>query len=134
MTPFPEAQPNTQEENFNQRHSSTRNTVERCIGVLKKRFRCLLWYRTLEYTPEKAAQIINACAVLHNMCTRARLPDPPEPADVIMALEEENNFEMQCQREGLYLIKGNVCVIDSLPDYICNNVNIICDVNFLMLY
>lgn len=68
--------------------------MERCIGVLKKRFRCLLRYRTLEYAPEKAAQIINACTVLHNMCIQARLPDPPEPAEHIMALEHNNENEI----------------------------------------
>ncbi|XP_071581033.1 putative nuclease HARBI1 [Temnothorax nylanderi] len=52
LTPFPNAEPGTREEYYNQRHSSTRSTVERCIGVLKKQFRCLLRYRTLEYTPE----------------------------------------------------------------------------------
>jgi len=55
LTPFAEAQPGTPEDHFNQRHSSSRHAVECCIGVLKKRFRCLLRYRTLEYAPEKAA-------------------------------------------------------------------------------
>jgi len=27
---------------------------------------------------EKAGQIINACAVLHNMCIRANIPLPPD--------------------------------------------------------
>jgi len=88
LTPYPDAQPGTQEAFFNQRHSSTRNTVERCIGVLKKRFRCLLRYRTLEYTPEKAGEIINACAVLHNMCIRANVPDPSELDEAIMNMED----------------------------------------------
>jgi hypothetical protein len=101
LTPFPETQPGTQEEHFNERHSSVRSTVERCIGVIKKRFRCLLRYRTLEYTPEKAGQIINACAVLHNMCIRANLPDPPEPEEGIMALEDDiHNIEVQPIPEG----------------------------------
>lgn len=84
-------QPGTREERFNERHSTRRSTVERCIGVLKKRFRCLLRYRTLEYTPDKAGQIINACAVLHNMCIRANIPDPAEPPEAIMALEDDIN-------------------------------------------
>lgn len=74
--------------------------MERCIGILKKRFRCLLRYRTLEYTPEKAGQIINACAVLHNMCIRANLPPPPESDEAIMVLEDENNIEIQPVPEG----------------------------------
>jgi len=51
---------------------------------MKKRFECLLRYRTLEYTLEKAGQVINACVVLHNMCIRANLPPPPEPEETIM--------------------------------------------------
>ncbi|XP_018370949.1 PREDICTED: putative nuclease HARBI1 [Trachymyrmex cornetzi] len=101
LTPFSETQPGTQEEYFNECHSNVRSRVERCIGVLKKRFRCLLRYRTLEYMPEKAGEIINACAVLHNMCIRANLPDPPEPEEGIMALEGNiNNIEVQPMPEG----------------------------------
>ncbi|XP_011706541.1 PREDICTED: putative nuclease HARBI1 [Wasmannia auropunctata] len=94
LTPFSEVQPGTQEENFNRRHSSTRSIVERCIGVMKKRFRCLLRYRILEYMPEKAGLIINACAALHNMCIRANIPLPPEPEEEIMAMEDNMNDEV----------------------------------------
>lgn len=51
---------------FNKRHQTVRNVVERCIGVLKMRFRCLLGERQLRYHPTKASNIINACATLHN--------------------------------------------------------------------
>lgn len=104
LTPYPQAEPGTREHNFNTRHVSLRNTVERCIGVLKKRFRCLLRYRTLEYAPEKAGQIINACAVLHNMCINAKLPDPPEPEEAIMALENDNEDDIEVQP----IIEGRV--------------------------
>ncbi|XP_018403085.1 PREDICTED: putative nuclease HARBI1 [Cyphomyrmex costatus] len=58
-------------------------------------------YRTLEYAPEKAGQIINACAVLHNMCIRANIPLPPEPEEAIMAMEDDmNNGEIQPVPEG----------------------------------
>ncbi|CAH2000027.1 unnamed protein product [Acanthoscelides obtectus] len=36
------------EELFNERLSSVRTIIERCNGVLKNRFRCLLRYRTLQ--------------------------------------------------------------------------------------
>lgn len=45
-----------------------RSVVERCIGLLKSRFRCLQRYRALHYEPERAANIVAACAVLHNLC------------------------------------------------------------------
>ncbi|KAH7959253.1 hypothetical protein HPB49_009681 [Dermacentor silvarum] len=42
--------------------------VERCIGLLKSRFRCHQRYRALHYEPDRAANIVAACAVLHNLC------------------------------------------------------------------
>jgi len=67
----------------------------------RNHFRCLLRYRTLEYTPEKADQRINACAVLHNMCIRANIPLPPEPEEAIMAMKGDmNNEEMQAIPEN----------------------------------
>ncbi|KAK9717537.1 DDE superfamily endonuclease [Popillia japonica] len=61
---------NPDEEEYNSRHASARATVERCNGLLKMRFRCLLKHRNrvLHYTPQAASKIINACVVLHNMC------------------------------------------------------------------
>lgn len=49
-------------------HVHTRVCVELCIGLLKARWRCLLRHRVLHYEPTKCAKIINACAVLHNLC------------------------------------------------------------------
>lgn len=42
--------------------------MERTIGVLKNRWRCLIGHRVLHYHSDVAAKIINACCVLHNMC------------------------------------------------------------------
>lgn len=61
---------------FNAAHSSLRSVVERCIGVLKMRFRCLQRHRALYYGPVFTSKIIAACAVLHNLCVRADLPEP----------------------------------------------------------
>lgn len=46
--------------------SMTRSTVERCIGLLKGKWRCLNKERALKYTPTNAGFMINSCAVLHN--------------------------------------------------------------------
>ncbi|CAI6372813.1 unnamed protein product [Macrosiphum euphorbiae] len=62
------------EKYYNQKQMSTRSLIERCNGVLKMRFRCLLKDRTLHYKPEKASSIINACIVLHNMCITNNIP------------------------------------------------------------
>lgn len=100
--------------------------MERCIGVLKKRFRCLLRYRTLEYTSEKAGHIINACAVLHNMCLRANLPDPPEPPEAIMILEEDmnnlhNNIEIQPIVDGRGIFNEGQRTRNRLADRLMRN-------------
>lgn len=50
------------------KHSSARIVVERTIGVLKARFRCLQGAKVLHYKPEKATQIVNVCASLYNIC------------------------------------------------------------------
>ncbi|KAH7965647.1 hypothetical protein HPB49_009260 [Dermacentor silvarum] len=42
--------------------------VERCIGLLNSRFRCLQKYHALHYEPDRAANIIAAGVVLHNLC------------------------------------------------------------------
>lgn len=51
---------------YNKRLQKVRNVIERCIGVLKMRFRCILGERKLRYHPTKASQIVMACATLHN--------------------------------------------------------------------
>ncbi|XP_067637562.1 putative nuclease HARBI1 [Eurosta solidaginis] len=73
LTPFRNPQANTAEHTFNQKHCSGRNIVERTIGVLKSRFRCLA--RTLQYQPEKVVQIINVCCALHNICIHYKVQE-----------------------------------------------------------
>nr|CAI5851449.1 unnamed protein product [Callosobruchus analis] len=77
LTPIlnPEAE---QEERFNERFCSIRCGIERCIGVLKNRFWCLLKHCVLHYSPRVAATIVNACVVLHNMCIIATVLEPQE--------------------------------------------------------
>lgn len=45
------------------------------------RFRCLLKHRVLHYHPERAARIINACVVLHNICVEHNMPEPDVEVD-----------------------------------------------------
>ncbi|CAN7987250.1 unnamed protein product, partial [Ixodes hexagonus] len=66
---------------FNKAHSSMRSVVERCIGLLKNRFRCLQRNRTLYYHPTVATAIITACAVLHNICLESWEPEPESDSD-----------------------------------------------------
>ncbi|CAN8019531.1 unnamed protein product, partial [Ixodes persulcatus] len=60
---------------YNSRHASMRSVVERCIGLLKQRFRCLHKYRTLFYSSYIAGTIISACAILHNVCLYVGEPE-----------------------------------------------------------
>ncbi|XP_065356149.1 putative nuclease HARBI1 [Calliphora vicina] len=66
LSPYKDVVAGTAEHKFNNKHASGRNIVERTIGVLKSRFRCLMG--TLLYTPQKVVQIINVCCALHNIC------------------------------------------------------------------
>ncbi|KAJ8287221.1 hypothetical protein GJAV_G00049040 [Gymnothorax javanicus] len=63
MTPYPKPE-NEAQTGFNAAHSETQATVEETIGILKARFQCL---RGLRVSPERACDIIVACAVLHNL-------------------------------------------------------------------
>lgn len=64
LTPF--LRPSTpSEEAYNQAHIKTRNTVERCFGVLKRRFPCLSM--GLRVKLPTSMNIIVACCVLHNL-------------------------------------------------------------------
>lgn len=67
LTPYKSPQPGSKEHNFNKNHCSTRNIVERTIGNLKSRFRCLQ-STSLYYSPIKVVQIVNVCTALHNIC------------------------------------------------------------------
>jgi len=77
MLPLPHAEEGTPEYYYTKLHCQCRNAVERCIGVLKARWRCLLCDRTLHYEPTFVGFIVNACAVLHNILTVLRVPQPP---------------------------------------------------------
>lgn len=56
---------NDKEEAYNKAHIRTRNTVERCFGLWKQRFRCLLRGMFMKLSTAKTT--IVALAVLHNI-------------------------------------------------------------------
>lgn len=68
MTPYGNALPGTPQAQFNNQLAIARNCIERCIGLLKMRFRCLLKERVARYDPLFVGRIVNVCAALHNMC------------------------------------------------------------------
>ena len=67
MTPITDAAHGSPEEHYTKLHCSVRNSVERTIGILKGRWRCLLLHKVLHYEPDMVTKIINACCVLHNI-------------------------------------------------------------------
>ncbi|XP_070392528.1 putative nuclease HARBI1 [Dermacentor albipictus] len=58
----------TAEGPYNTAHAATRSVLEWCIGLLKSRFRCLQRYHALHCELDCAANVVAACAVLHNLC------------------------------------------------------------------
>lgn len=74
MTPVPNPRTDA-EQNYNLIHSQTRNKVERCIGVLKTRFRCLIHENKLRYNHKKSANIIYSCVILHNFLNMRNFTD-----------------------------------------------------------
>jgi len=67
---------------YNTAHCSTRCTIERCIGVVKRRWHCL--HNELRVAPAKACKIICACLILHNRATELCHPVPDD-----LPLEEQ---------------------------------------------
>ncbi|XP_052390499.1 putative nuclease HARBI1 [Carassius gibelio] len=95
LTPF--LNPTTlAQRNYNTAHCSTRNTVERAFGVLKRRFHCL--HGELRMAPDRVCNIICATVVLHNIARDLRLPEP-EGEDIrddnLNELEDREDLEEQ---------------------------------------
>ena len=69
-------QPTTPKELYNMRHSSARNVIERCFGILKARWGVL---RDNSYYPVTIKnRIIMACCLLHNFIRQEMAIDPFE--------------------------------------------------------
>ena len=66
-------QPEGKEEIFNYAHSSLRNVIERCFGVLKMKWRILR--EIPSYATHNQSQIIVACCALHNFIRTSGIQD-----------------------------------------------------------
>lgn len=88
MTPILNAVRGSREELYTIKHVQARGCIERCYGLLKARWRCLLKDRVLHYHPNVASKITMACCVLHNMF----LP-PLQPR--LVALDNGDDITMQ---------------------------------------
>jgi hypothetical protein len=67
---------------------STRNDFERCFGILKKRFRCLINPLELQY-PAHIERLFNACAVIHN---------------ILLDYDGIDNWEAYMKKQGFLLM------------------------------
>lgn len=112
-------QPGTPAEHFNNQLKSTRSTIERCNGVLKHRFRCLIKQRMLHYEPQRVSKIVNACVVLHNMCIENNIPLPQEDVE-IEAMHEINirfNDDNEMGRVNTDLLRGRAIRNEIINNY-----------------
>jgi hypothetical protein len=75
LTPIEGANHEMPEGRYTQAHKTTRNCVERCIGMLKSYFRCLLKDRVLHYAPPFAAKIVYSCVTLYNILIQRNILD-----------------------------------------------------------
>ncbi|KAF7812058.1 protein ALP1-like [Senna tora] len=72
--------PTNPQECFNMRHSSARNVIERCFGMLRKRWAIL---RSPSFYHVKTHnKIIIACCLLHNLIRQDTTLDPLEDAHI----------------------------------------------------
>jgi len=80
VTEWQHHQPEGLKEVFNQAHSSLRNVIERSFGVLKMKWRILLYLPG--YPINKQSKIIVACMTLHNFIREHDLDDSDFALDV----------------------------------------------------
>lgn len=104
VTPFKNS--TNDQKRFNSIHASVRNPIERCNGVLKGTFRCLLGERVLRYQPKKVIQIINVCCALHNM----RIQDKMDIMEYAVEINETDNpiIEEEFSESSSIQIRQNI--------------------------
>lgn len=112
ITPFRAAEEGSVECRFNTIHSRTRNVVERAIGVLKNRFRCVLGERQLHYSPQMAAKITAVCAALHNICIYYKIDS--REFDVTPIENEHSDNDIQENYNTMTAINIRLNIMNSL--------------------
>ncbi|XP_055543311.1 putative nuclease HARBI1 [Wyeomyia smithii] len=77
------------ERRYNNRLKSTRQTIERALGVLKEKFLCL---NHLRVNPHFAGQIVKCCATLCNISRENDEDDPQFENQPFQEVDENNDF------------------------------------------
>ncbi|KFM65000.1 putative nuclease HARBI1, partial [Stegodyphus mimosarum] len=100
------------EYNYNACHARIRQVSERCIALLKSRFKCLSENRVLHYNPFTAASIIKACTVLHNMCIKNNMETREETVcdenEGMICCEEQESPLPDMSSEAAYNLRRNL--------------------------
>ncbi|KAJ1150643.1 hypothetical protein NDU88_003433 [Pleurodeles waltl] len=92
-------------ERYNEAHGRTRSVIERTLGLLKARFRCLhMTGGSLFYSPKKVCQIIVVCCMLHNLALRQQVSflqeDGPD-GRVVAAVEPVDSEDEEAEEEDI---------------------------------
>ncbi|KAK5647958.1 hypothetical protein RI129_002850 [Pyrocoelia pectoralis] len=109
LTPIERAAEGTPEARYTSAHIHVRNCIERCNGVLKSRFRCLLKHRVLHYSPLQAAKIIYSCCVLHNILIQNNVEVDEDLENEDNAIIHNNNVNILAAKRRIraQLIRNN---------------------------
>ncbi|XP_037033022.1 putative nuclease HARBI1 [Bradysia coprophila] len=111
----------TQQQLYNKKHGKLRSLVERAIGLLKARFRCLLLERKLRYDPVMSGYIIyaNACTVLHNYLIGNNFPvDEIDPIFEDYVIDSEQLEDIEISYDDL---QGGVEMRNEVAQYFMGN-------------
>jgi hypothetical protein len=85
MTPILQPE-NAAEMRYNEAHRKTRVVIECAFGRLKKRFRVL--HDEMRVSPAKAATLIAASIILHNIAENLRMPIPEDDDEIVDDIPE----------------------------------------------
>lgn len=85
------------------KHSSARNVIERCFGLLKMRWAILRSPSFYDITTQR--RIISACCMLHNFIRREMLVDP---------MEDNMNTQLQ---DGNLEVNNYITVVESSDEW-----------------
>ncbi|KAK9075689.1 hypothetical protein SSX86_004017 [Deinandra increscens subsp. villosa] len=94
--------PEKPEEYFNMKHSAARNVIERCFGVLKKRWAIL---RSPSFYPIRTQnKIILACCLMHNLIRREMACDPLDDYELIDINNDADDEDLGSHVENITTI------------------------------
>lgn len=112
LTPFSGNNLSFEKSNFNHHQSATRNIIERCFGVLTKRFR--IYNTAIVASEETVKKVIMATTALHNYLMMKRTPNAPKN-QINLSTDQENEGYDFCAQQARQIftehLKDNVYTI-----------------------